>query len=109
KEPVVPGRRRFAGIVLLRLDAAMGAVDREADAIDRGDGRFLTIRSGFRPIILDPAVTADEGNFSTIFACYVAGEHFTFVLSCQDWADSCGGRGATAECVPDVVRGDVEA
>ena len=52
---------------ILHFHAARGAIDRQADRIDRWDGGNLTTGGGFWPFVLDPAIASNRGNAAAIF------------------------------------------
>jgi hypothetical protein len=70
------GRGFALGEKFLRLYATAGTIDRQADAEEHGSGRFGTRSSGFRPVVLDAAITANWGDLAAILACYATREHY---------------------------------
>jgi hypothetical protein len=65
----------------LRRYATVWAIDCQTDARDRGSGRFVTHVGGFRPVVFNPAETANRGDLSAIFASNRTREHVARTLS----------------------------
>lgn len=59
----------------LRLHAAIGAVDREANEADDGGGRFVARINGFRPVVFDSPIAANSGFLAAIFTLDGGWEH----------------------------------